>query len=250
MIETVDLRFGYGDRLVLRGVDFTAESGEVTVLLGRNGAGKSSLLKHFNGVLEPDEGYVAVGGERVAYDDAGLERVRRQVGFVFQRPVDQLVAPTVGQDVAFGPANDRDATVDPDGELVERTLERVGLDGYQDRLCSRLSNGERKRVALAGVLAMDPDCIVLDEPTSGLDGDGTRALIERLRRLAGDGLTVVVSTHYPRFASAVGDVFTVLDDGQIAYRDRTLDGVDSEAFGLRGFECGCCDREQGDVGPR
>jgi cobalt/nickel transport system ATP-binding protein len=235
VIETVDLRFGYDDRPVLRGVDFTAETGEVTVLLGRNGAGKSSLLKQFNGLLEPDGGYVAVDGERVTYDDDGLEQVRKRVGFVFQRPADQLVAPTVGQDVAFGPANDRDAAVDPEGPTVERALERVGLSGYEGRLWSRLSNGERKRVALAGVLATDPDCVVLDEPTAGLDGDGTRALIDRLRGLASEGLTVVVSTHYPGFASAVGDAYAVLDHGRIGYRGRTLDGVDSQAFGLRRF---------------
>ncbi len=236
MIETTNLRFGYDNRPVLRGVDFTASSGEVTVLLGRNGAGKSSLLKQFNGVLEPDGGYVEVGGERVEYDGAGLERLRRRVGFVFQRPADQLVAPTVGQDVAFGPANARDAAVDPDGAVVERALGRVGLDGYEDRLCSRLSNGERKRVALAGVLSTDPDHLVLDEPTAGLDGDGTRALIDLLRGFAAEGLTVVVSTHYPGFASAVGDAFAILDDGRIGYHGRTLDGVDSEAFGLRRFE--------------
>jgi cobalt/nickel transport system ATP-binding protein len=236
VIETVGLRFSYDDRPVLRGVDFVAETGEVTVLLGRNGAGKSSLLKQCNGLLEPDAGHVVVDGERLTYDDAGLERVRRQVGFVFQRPADQLVAPTVGQDVAFGPANDRGAAVDPNGEIVGRALDRVGLDGYEDRLCSRLSNGERKRVALAGVLAMEPDCIVLDEPTAGLDGDGTRGLIDLLRGFADDGLTVVLSTHYPGFASAVGDTFAILNDGQVAYRGRTLDGVDAERFGLRRFE--------------
>jgi cobalt/nickel transport system ATP-binding protein len=235
VIETVDLGFGYDGRRVLRGVDFVAATGEVTVLMGRNGAGKSSLLKQFNGLLEPDEGYIEVGGEPVAYDADGLERLRRQVGFVFQRPADQLVAPTVGQDVAFGPANDRDAAVDPDGPVVERALERVGLAGYEDRLCSRLSNGERKRVALAGVLATDPDYVVLDEPTAGLDGDGTRALIDLLRGFAEEGLTVVVSTHYPGFASAVGDAFAILDDGQVGYRGRTLDGVDAESFGLRRF---------------
>ena len=235
MIETTDLRFGYGDRPVLRGVDFVAETGEVTVLLGRNGAGKSSLLKQFNGLLEPDAGYVAVGGERVAYDDDALRRLRRRVGFVFQRPADQLVAPTVGQDVAFGPANDRDAAVDPEGEVVERALERVGLDGFEDRLCSRLSDGERKRVALAGVLATDPDYLVLDEPTTGLDGDGAHALVDLLRGFAAEGLTVVLSTHYPGFASAVGDAFVILDNGGIGYHGRTLDGVDAEAFGLRRF---------------
>ncbi len=234
MIETVDLRFGYDGRPVLRGVDFEARTGEVTVLLGRNGAGKSSLLKQFVGLLEPDDGHVAVGGERVTYGDDALERLRRRVGFVFQRPADQLVAPTVGADVAFGPANARDAPVDPEGETVARALGRVGLDGFADRLCSRLSNGERKRVALAGVLATDPDYLVLDEPTAGLDGDGTRALADLLRGFAADGLTVVLSTHYPGFASAVGDAFAILDDGRVGYRGRTLDGVDSEAFGLRG----------------
>jgi cobalt/nickel transport system ATP-binding protein len=117
---------------------------------------------------------------------------------------------------------------------VARALSRVGLDGFADRLCSRLSNGERKRVALAGVLATDPDYLVLDEPTAGLDGDGTRALADLLRGFAADGLTVVLSTHYPGFASAVGDAFAILDDGRVGYRGRTLDGVDSEAFGLRG----------------
>ncbi|GAB3317452.1 ABC transporter ATP-binding protein [Haloplanus rallus] len=236
MIETVDLHFGYGDRTVLRGVEFTAPTAAVTVLLGRNGAGKSSLLKQFNGLLEPDRGHVVVGGERVAYDAASLRSLRRRVGFVFQRPDDQLVAPTVGEDVAFGPAN-RDGDAGTEAR-VERALSRVGLDGYEDRLCSRLSNGERKRVALAGVLAMDPDYLVLDEPTAGLDGPGTRALVDLIRGLADEGLTFVVSTHYPGFAAAVGDRFGVLDEGRIAYHGRSLDGVDPERFGLRRFEVG------------
>lgn len=230
MIETVDLQFSYGDRPVLRGVDFTAPSEDVTVLLGRNGAGKSSLLKHLNGLLEPDRGHVVVDGERIEYGDDALRAVRRRVGFVFQRPEDQLVAPTVEQDVAFGPANMDDTT-----ENVGWALSRVGLDGYEDRLCSRLSNGERKRVALAGVLAMDPDYVVLDEPTAGLDGDGTRALVDLIRGLTEEGITFVVSTHYPGFASAVGDAFTILDDGRIAYRGETVDGVDAETYGLRRF---------------
>lgn len=231
MIETENLHFGYEDRRVLRGIDFTAESGAVTVLLGRNGAGKSSLLKQFNGLLEPDRGHVAVDGRRIEYDDELLTAVRRRVGFVFQRPDDQIVAPTVGQDVAFGPANLGD-----DAEAnVAWALSRVGLDGYEDRLCNRLSNGERKRVALAGVLAMNPDYVVLDEPTAGLDGDGTRALVDLIRGLTADGITFVVSTHYPGFASAVGDAFTILDEGEIVYRGETLDGVSAERFGLRDF---------------
>lgn len=231
MIETVDLHFGYGDRPVLRGVDFTAASEEVTVLLGRNGAGKSSLLKHFNGLLQPDSGHVSIDGDRLEYDDHALRAIRRRVGFVFQRPEDQLVAPTVEQDVAFGPANLDNGTT----ENVTWALSRVGLDGYEDRLCSRLSNGERKRVALAGVLAMDPEYVVLDEPTAGLDGEGTRALVDLIKGLTDEGITFVVSTHYPGFGSAVGDSFTILDGGQIAYRGPTLDGVRAEPYGLRRF---------------
>jgi cobalt/nickel transport system ATP-binding protein len=121
-------------------------------------------------------------------------------------------------------------------ENVDRALSRVGLDGYGDRLCSRLSNGERKRVALAGVLALDPDYVVLDEPTAGLDGDGARALVDLIDDLTEEGLTFVISTHYPGFASAVGDAFAVLDDGRIAYCDRTLADVPAEEFGLRDFD--------------
>ncbi|MFB6091688.1 MAG: energy-coupling factor ABC transporter ATP-binding protein [Haloquadratum sp.] len=241
MIETVDLHFGYDDRSVLRGVDFTAETGAVTVLLGRNGAGKSTLLEHFNGLVEPDRGHVVVDGDRVEYSTDALRALRRRVGFVFQRPADQLVAPTVEQDVAFGPANHDEGALGDDGGTgtgtgtVAWALSRVGLDGYGDRLCSRLSNGERKRVALAGVLAMDPDYVVLDEPTAGLDGDGTRALVDLIRGLADDGITFVVSTHYPGFASAVGDSFAILEDGRLAYRGETLEGIDPETYGLRRF---------------
>jgi ABC-type sugar transport system ATPase subunit len=151
VIETVDLWFGYDDRSVLRGVNFVAQSGEVMVLLGRNGAGKSSLLKHFNGLLEPDGGYVAVGGERVAYDDAGLERLRRRVGFVFQRPADQLVAPTVGQDVAFGPAISKFSTNTlvsvqrmPSSEIATSNptvIDQPSLSRFVNFCCSLISSG-------------------------------------------------------------------------------------------------------------
>ncbi|ELZ95860.1 CbiO protein (ABC-type cobalt transport system ATP-binding protein) [Haloferax mucosum ATCC BAA-1512] len=232
MIRTDGLRFGYDDRPVLRGVDFRAESGDVTVLLGRNGAGKSTLLKQFNGLLEPDDGRVVVDGETIQYDADSIAVLRQTVGFVFQDPDDQLVAPTVGQDVAFGPTNlGIDST-----EAVEWALSRVGLDGYEDRLCSRLSGGEKKRVALAGVLAMKPSTIILDEPTAGLDGDGTRALVELLRELTNEGISVVVSTHYPDFAVAVGDSFSLLDDGRIAHRTSSFDEIPARNYGLRQFD--------------
>ncbi|ADQ65960.1 cobalt ABC transporter ATP-binding protein [Halogeometricum borinquense DSM 11551] len=230
MIRTDDLHFGYDEQSILRGIDFRAETGDVTVLLGRNGAGKSTLLKHLNGLLEPDRGHVMIDGDRIQYDDDSLLSLRQEVGFVFQDPDDQLVAPTVEQDVAFGPIN---LGTDPT-EAVEWALSRVGLAGYEDRLCSRLSGGEKKRVALAGVLAMKPKYLIFDEPTAGLDGDGTRALVDLIRELTNEGISFVVSTHYPDFAAAVGDTFTLIDDGQVACRESSLDEIPAKKYGLRG----------------
>lgn len=230
-IETRDLEFAYDRTRVLDGVDFRAADGEVTVLLGRNGAGKSTLLRQFNGLLEPDGGAVYVDGDRVSYDGDELRSLRRTVGYLFQNPDDQLVAPTVGADVAFGPEN---LGVDP-AERVETALETVGLDGYEDRLCNALSGGEKKRASLAGVLAMEPDYLLLDEPTLGLDGDGCRRLREDVDRIREAGITVVIATHDLGFALAVGDSFAVLEGGVIAYEGPSVSREQALEFGLRTF---------------
>ena len=230
-VRTTDLHFGYGDHEVLEGVDFTAEAGEITVLLGRNGAGKSTLLKHLNGLLEPDSGQVIVGGTPVEYDTDSLRDLRTRVGFVFQDPRDQLIAPTVRQDVSFGPKNI--GTLSETN--IDAALAHVGLQGYDDRLCHSLSNGEKKRVALAGVLAMDPEYIVMDEPTAGLDGDGTGRIVSLVDSLSDRGITLVISTHHVGFAREVGDTFVVLADGEIAHRGPTIDRETAAAYGLRTY---------------
>ena len=230
-LRTSNLRFGYGDREVLRGIDFEANSGDVTVLLGRNGAGKSTLLKHFNGLLEPDSGQVLLDGTPVEYDSASLERLRTRVGFVFQNPDDQLIAPTVRQDVAFGPKN----VGILEETNIDAALAHVGLKGYDDRLCHSLSNGEKKRVALAGVLAMDPEYVVMDEPTAGLDGDGTGRIVSLVESLADRGITLVISTHHLGFAREVGDSLVVLDGGKTAHRDSTIDRETAAEYGLRTY---------------
>lgn len=230
-LKTRDLRFGYGDHTVLRGIDFTAKRGAVTVLLGRNGAGKSTLLKHLNGLLEPDAGQVILDVEPVSYDSESLQRLRETVGFVFQDPEDQLIAPTVRQDVAFGPTNM--------GTLEETNLEahlaHVGMQGYGDRLCHSLSNGEKKRVALAGVLAMDPAYVVMDEPTAGLDGDGTGRIVSLIETLSDRDITLVISTHHLGFAREIGDTLVVLEDGVIAHRDTCIDRETAARYGLRTY---------------
>lgn len=230
-LETHGLRFSYGEHAALRGVDFTARRGSVTIVLGTNGAGKSTLLKHFNGLLEPDAGRVLVDGGPVGYDSDSLEALRRTVGFVFQNPDDQLIAPTVRQDVAFGPKN-----IDTLAETnIDAHLAHVGLADAGDRLCHSLSNGEKKRVALAGVLAMDPAYVVMDEPTAGLDGDGTGRIVSLIESLAERGVTLVIATHHVGFAREVGDRLVVLADGEIVHEATTIDRDTAASFGLRTY---------------
>ncbi|MDY6774711.1 MAG: ABC transporter ATP-binding protein [Halobacteria archaeon] len=231
MIETHDLVFRYGDDTVLDGTDFRAESGEVTVLMGKNGAGKSTLLRQFNGLLEPDSGEVYIGGEKVRYDDDSLEDLRQRVGYVFQDPNDQIIAPTVSQDVRFGLKN---AGIEDDGR-VEEALETMGISGYGDRLCNTLSGGEKKRVALAGVLVMEPDYVLLDEPTAGLDGEGCDAIVEIVEKLSKKGITLVISTHDTGFGLEVGDSIAVLEDGVVDYTGDSISPETAERYGLRTF---------------
>lgn len=224
-----DVRFAYAERNVLQGVDFTAREGEVTALLGPNGAGKSTLLKHFNGLLRPDSGRILVDGSRTTDDQAQLREIRSHVGFVFQNPENQLLAPTVRQDVSFGPRNiDTADQVD-----IDATLSRVGLDGAGNRHPHTMSNGEQKRVALAGVLAMDPDYIVMDEPTAGLDGDGAERFVELIEELVDTGVSVLLSTHHVGFGKAVADRLAVLKAGQIVYEGETIDRGTADRYGLR-----------------
>ncbi|MFD1563153.1 energy-coupling factor ABC transporter ATP-binding protein [Haloarchaeobius amylolyticus] len=231
MIETDDLHFRHGTEPVLDGVNFEAQTGEVTVIFGRNGAGKSTLLRHFNGLFEPDSGTVFVGGEPVEYDDASLADLRMRVGLVFQNPDDQIVAPTVEQDVEFGPRN---AGID-EPDRIERVLSEFDLEGQTDRLCNTLSGGEKKRVSLAGVLAMEPEYVLLDEPTAGLDGDGCRTIVRFVESLTDAGITPVIATHDVGFGLTVADTVTVLEDGVIDYQGETLSQTLAERYGLRNY---------------
>jgi len=227
-LRAEDLTFAYHGSQVLTGVDLEAETGVVTALLGPNGAGKSTLLKQFNGLLRPDRGRVLVDGTEVTDDETTLRSIRSRVGFLFQNPADQLIAPTVAQDVSFGPRN---LGLDPVD--VEAVLSRVGLAGAGDRHPHTLSNGEQKRVALAGVLAMDPDYVVMDEPTAGLDGDGAAQFVGLIEDLLDSAVTVLLSTHHVGFAEAVAADLAVLADGEIAYTGSEIDRETATRFGLR-----------------
>jgi len=209
-IEIEHLHYAYPDGLeALRGVDLRIGRGEKVALVGPNGAGKSTLLLHLNGINRPGHGSVRVGGIGVHGD--GIKRARSEVGLVFQDPDDQLFSPTVFADVAFGPLH----MGLPEGEIherVERALAAVGMSGFERRLPHHLSLGQRKRVALATVLSMDPSVLAFDEPSSGLDPRGRRQFIGLLRTLS---QTVIVATHDMRLVAEVLPRTVVMDGGLI-----------------------------------
>jgi biotin transport system ATP-binding protein len=223
MITATDLTFRYGDTRVLDGLSVAIDDGEFVVLAGANGAGKTTLVRQFNGLLEPDDGDVAVNGRPVADD---LVAARTAVGMVFQDPRDQFVAATVGADVAFGPENLGLSHDVVDGRDAD-ALAAVGMPGRDDERIDELSGGEQARVAIAGALAMDPDHLVLDEPLASLDAPARDAVVAKLTALHREGTSVVVVTHDLRDVAEIADRIVVLADGAVV-RDGPPDAVRSD----------------------
>lgn len=204
------LRFAYPDgQVALDGVDLRVAPGERVAVLGPNGSGKTTLVLHLNGILRPAAGTVRVGDLEVRPDT--YREVRRRVGIVFQDPDDQLFMPTVGDDVAFGPANLGWRGADLDAR-VAAALATVGLADVADRAPHHLSFGQRRRAAIATVLSMEPELLVLDEPTSNLDPQARRELADLLRRLE---LTTLVVTHDLLYALDLCERSVILDQGRI-----------------------------------
>lgn len=180
--------------LVLSGLDFDVHEGRALALLGRNGTGKTTLMRLLSGGLRPHDGRLTVQGAPVTYDRKGLTRLRTTVQLVVQDPDDQLFAASVGQDVSFGPLN----LGLPDPEVrarVDEALAALDITPLADRPTHLLSYGQRKRTAIAGAVAMRPRVLILDEPTAGLDPDGQERLLATLDGLRASGTTVVMATH-------------------------------------------------------
>lgn len=215
MLEVRNLKYSYNsDYQALKGVSLKVERGQMIALLGKNGAGKSTLFLHLNGIYQPDEGQVFIDGEELKYDKKSLLKFRQKVGIVFQNPDDQIFAPTVEEDVAFGPLN-LGLSMEEVQDRVEESLARVGMSGYEKTAPHHLSGGQKKRVAIAGILAMKPEIMVLDEPTAGLDPQGVVNLSKLLKELNDEGITIIISTHevdlVPNYANRV----FVLVDGEL-----------------------------------
>ncbi|MBD7912740.1 MULTISPECIES: energy-coupling factor transporter ATPase [Clostridium] len=201
------------ERYAIKGIDLEVRKGEFLVILGHNGSGKSTLAKHINALLLPTEGKVMVAGLDTL-DSNNLWKIRSKAGMVFQNPDNQLVATIVEEDVAFGPEN---LGIEPKEirRRVDESLERVGMSEYKRHAPHLLSGGQKQRIAIAGVLAMKPDCVVFDEPTAMLDPSGRRDVMKNIKELNKKyGMTIVLITHYMDEA-AEADRIVVVDDGKI-----------------------------------
>lgn len=207
----------------LKDVTAQIKKGEFTAIIGTNGSGKSTLARHLNALLIPTEGELIVEGMRTS--DAGrVWDIRQKVGMVFQNPDNQLVAAVVEEDVAFGPEN---LGVPPEEirERVDLALEKVGMTSYRKQAPSMLSGGQKQRVAIAGVLAMKPDCIVLDEPTAMLDPKGRKEVMDTIHELnKKEGITIVLITHFMEEA-VTADHILVIDKGVLK-----IEGTPREIF--------------------
>ncbi len=228
ILETKNAVFTYEQedpeaRRAVEDVSLAIERGSFVAILGQNGSGKSTLAKLFNGILTPLSGVVLVNGMDTT-DENMLTDIRRQVGMVFQNPDNQLVATVVEEDVAFAPEN-LGVPSDEIRQRVDRALAVVGMTEYARHAPHQLSGGQKQRVAIAGILAMGPECIILDESTAMLDPRGREEIMETICRLnREENKTIVLITHFMEEA-ALADRVIVMHDGKVR-----LDGSPSEVF--------------------
>ncbi len=227
LIETKNLVYEYpGSVSAISGLNFIAPRNSRIAVIGSNGAGKSTLFRHFNGILKPSSGTVFVRGEPISKDN--LREVRKFVGVVFQNADDQIFAPTVREDVGFGPTN---LGLPP--EMVEHrvneALHMLRITDLADRVPHHLSGGEKKRVAIAGVIAMEPQVLVLDEPTAGLDPQGVEDLIAFINTLSKKyGMTIISATHDLSLLPLIADYVYVMNKGAFVTQGSVMEIFDQQ----------------------
>ena len=213
VIKTTGLEYSYPDRTkALSGIDFETKQGEKIAVLGPNGSGKTTLFYHFNGLVEPTKGEIKVFGESIS--NSNIDEIRRRVGLVFQNPDTQLFAHTVYEDIAFGPRN-IGLPADDVKTKVSQVLHRFDIENLAGKNPANLSGGQKKRVSIAGVVAMEPDVLVLDEPTANMDARGVTDTIEILDELNHEGKTIIISTHDSDLAASWADRVYILNKGQV-----------------------------------
>ena len=214
------------EKTALTGINLTVKQGEMVGLLGHTGSGKSSLIQHMNALLQPTDGRVTLDGVDINSSKSIRRDVRFRVGLVFQYPEYQLFEETVFQDIAFGPRNMNLS----EQEIRERVLEAADFAGVEGRLFEKspleLSGGQKRRIAIAGVIAMRPEILILDEPTAGLDPEGSRMILDNVSRYRQvSGSTVIIVSHNMDDIARIADRLVVLSKGQIV-----MDGTPAEVF--------------------
>jgi cobalt/nickel transport system ATP-binding protein len=220
-LELSHVFFRY-DEFRMEDVSLNLHIGEQKAIVGLNGSGKTTLFKLILGLLEPESGEIFVFDRKVTRDN--LWEIRQNIGFLFQNPDDQLFAPTVWEDVAFGPRN-LGLSEEEVSERVDWALERVGMSKYVNRPVNQMSHGESKRVALAGIIAMRPSILILDEPFTGLDFKMVQTMTEIIQKLRQEGITILYTTHNRFFIENWSDSVAVIENGRIIY-----DGPTKEAL--------------------
>jgi cobalt/nickel transport system ATP-binding protein len=224
ILQVQDLNFAYPDgHVALRGINLSICEGEKVALVGPNGAGKSTLMLHLNGILG-ENNQISIAG--LSVDSKNLPTIRALVGLVFQNPDDQLFSPTVFDDVAFGPLH-MGLPEDEVYQRVEEALAAVQMSDFGDRLSHHLSMGQKKRIAIATVLAMRPQILILDEPSAGLDPRTRRSLINFLRDLP---ITMLVSSHDLRMVQDLFPRMVIMDEGKIVADGLTVELLEDESL--------------------
>lgn len=215
ILEARDLKYVYPDGTVaVQDLNLEIKKGKKVAFVGQNGSGKSTLFLLLNGTLKPVQGDVLFHGVPFKYDSKSLRDIRKSIGIVFQNSDDQIFAPTVYQDVAFGPAN-LDYSKERVDACVQKALEQVGLSRLKDKPPHHLSGGQKKRVAIAGIMAMEPEVIILDEPLSNLDPVGADEIMDLLNEFNQFGSTIIISTHDVDLAYRWSDYVFLLSNSKI-----------------------------------
>lgn len=215
IIEAMNLNFKYQDGTkALNNINLKIEKGKKISFLGVNGSGKSTLFLNFNGILKPSSGKVLYDGNEIKYTTKSLKDLRKNVGIVFQDPDNQLFSASVYQEVSFGPMNLKLQECEVRNR-VEVALENTGMIGFKDKAVHFLSYGQKKRVAIADIIAMKPEIIILDEPTSSIDPKHSKQVVQIFDELNEKGMTVILSTHDVELAYSWSDYIFVMKDGEI-----------------------------------
>ncbi len=215
IIQVEDIHYTYPDGTgALRGLSLSVAAGSKTAVLGANGSGKTTLFLCLNGLLKPQKGTICFDGETLSQKRQALKKLRSRVGIVFQDPDTQLFSASVLQEVAFGPLNlglKKEEVL----RRVTRAMEITGIAGLQDKATHLLSYGQKKRVAIAGILAMEPEVLICDEPTAWLDQKHADKIMDLFCRINRAGTTVIISTHDPDLAYAFADRIVILEQGSV-----------------------------------